>query len=555
MAKKIILIILIVIGIFMRLYQLNSLPGGLFADEVSIAVNAKTIAENGVDEYGRKIPFGFESFSDYKMPLYIYLTAGVYKVLGPTVLTVRLVATLSGISSIFLLGYLAYIMFPQKKYMSYYAMTVLSLCLLHIHFSRIAYETTLSTAFLLLYLIALYQIILHPNLKRWLLIGSLGIILSLWSYYASRFIIPVFTGSLLVTLLLVKRQDKLKLIRNFSIFLGVSLFSFIPALFGAHVDNRPASYLLSDIKGNTFFEKVLSKGRSIVASVLWIFNSEFLFQKGDVFAFRHGTKENGVYLSIFAVPYFMGIWLFIREFSLKNLPLLFLGVFALVACLPSALTSGVPYAPRLLPMLIPLSLLIAYGLDKSLDIVSEQRADVRKGIYLLIMAIVAYQLSYFVHIYFTHFKSTSLPEFPTPTVLLGHDIKKIRIDNPTTKIFFLGGKSCHNWGHDDLYLWYFADLPNTDMIRWDNQFRKERYDTTRSPFDAYDALTQPRFSFSSLIMNPTEAEIDMSPKGSVVIRCGYFAPTLDRKKEKIDKIYYLYPSTQQDPFYVMTTKL
>jgi len=223
--------------------------------------------------------------------------------------------------------------------------------------------------------------------------------------------------------------------------------------------------------------------------------------------------------------------------------------------LPSALTSGVPYAPRFIPVLIPLSMLIAYGLERVLEILSKQRPLSRRSIYSIILILFIYQFTYFFHVYFVHFKTTSLPEFPSAPVVLGQDIKNIRITNPDTEIYFLGGKSCRSWGHDDLQLWYFADLPNKDMIKWDNLFRQKRYASKYSPFDAYDNITQPRFAFSDIVMNPSEDEIDMSLPGSVIIRCGLYLPTIDRTKEQVKKVYYMYESTKQDPYYVMTKKI
>ncbi|CAN5171864.1 hypothetical protein BH11PAT1_BH11PAT1_1280 [soil metagenome] len=554
MALKITASILILLGIFLRLYQLDTLPGGIFSDEISIAVNAKTIAENGVDEYGRTFPFGFESLSDYKMPLYIYLTAGVYKILGPIVLTVHMVAAISSVISIFLLGYFTYILFPRKKNLFYYAMISIAFCFLHIHFSRIAYETMLSTTFLLIYLIALYQTIHYPTEKKWLIIGSIGIIFSLWSYYAARFIIPVFTFLVCLVCLYRIEKNKKLVMRNIVIYLLVTTLAFIPALLGANVDKRPASYLLIDVKGQTLIEKIFSKMQSIAASFLWMFNLEFLFQKGDVFAYRHGTKEVGIYPSLFVVPYLVAVVQLLKIYSIKNFSIVYISLFALIASLPSALTSGVPYAPRLLPMLIPFSLLIAYGMYYSIEFINKQKLFAKATIYIVIAIIFVYQILSYSHIYFIHFKKTSLPEFPVAPVQLGEEVKNIHKTEPGMPIYFLGGKSCHNWGHDDLHLWYFANLPNEAMIIWNNLYREKRYNTVGSPFDAYDSIQQPRFSFSSIVMNPSEYEIKQAIKGAYIIRCGYHLPTIDLSGEKIMKVYYMDTLEHTDPFYVMTRK-
>jgi 4-amino-4-deoxy-L-arabinose transferase-like glycosyltransferase len=81
----------------------------------------------GKDEFGVPYPFSFESFSDYKLPGYIYITALLYKIFGATILTVRLPALIASLSAIPLIGYLSYLLFPKHKYISLSAMTALSL--------------------------------------------------------------------------------------------------------------------------------------------------------------------------------------------------------------------------------------------------------------------------------------------------------------------------------------------------------------------------------------------------------------------------------------------
>src|SRR5438309_1647159 len=89
--------IIILIGAFLRLYQIQKYPPGLYIDEVSIGNNAYSILHTGRDEYGIKFPLSFKSFGDYKMPLYIYAVTGAMALLGKNELAVRLPSSLSGI--------------------------------------------------------------------------------------------------------------------------------------------------------------------------------------------------------------------------------------------------------------------------------------------------------------------------------------------------------------------------------------------------------------------------------------------------------------------------
>ena len=76
MKKEIIALALIVLlAAFLRLYQLEKVPYGLYIDEAGISVNASSILKTGKDEYGTPYPLYFRSFDDYKTPGFVYLTA------------------------------------------------------------------------------------------------------------------------------------------------------------------------------------------------------------------------------------------------------------------------------------------------------------------------------------------------------------------------------------------------------------------------------------------------------------------------------------------------
>ena len=69
--------------------MLGTLPKGLYIDESSIGLNAALIAQSGKDEHGLNYPVYFESFGEYKNPLYIYSSALLFKLLGVHVFTLR----------------------------------------------------------------------------------------------------------------------------------------------------------------------------------------------------------------------------------------------------------------------------------------------------------------------------------------------------------------------------------------------------------------------------------------------------------------------------------
>lgn len=558
MGKKIVFALVLTLGIFLRLWQLNSLPGGLFLDEINMALDAKTLAQNGVDQYGHHFPFYFEDATDFKLPGYIYMATLSYKVFGNTILTMHLPSAMAGILSIFLIGYLAFLLFPEKKYIGYFASTVLALSPFAIHFSRISYETNIALTMLLLYFISLLQVIRNARPKLWLAIGSIAILIGDWTYPSPRFIIPVFTVLFLPLcyFLLFPKTKRKQVIRSL-LFIGVAAITFIPTIIFPYADARQLNLLVVDTKGQTLLQSLFLKSVSVIASYIRLWNLEFLFDKGDLFAYRHGTKQNGVFMLIFILPYVLSIFWSIKNFSRKNFSLVFLFLLALVAGLPSALSNEVPYGTRAVPMLIPYTLLIALGMHIFFTWVGKQKLLLKKTIALLITGILVYQIGLFTYIYFVDFKETSLPEFPTAPVQLSSYIMDFHATYPTTPIYFLTDRTCHTWGNDAEYLWYYADLPNANMIAWNNAFRSVRYQAKgMSPFEAYDRVSIPAVYIAKdnlYLFSGNEAQAKSVP-GSLLVRCGYQLTSYNKATESLVKVFYMYSTTNTEPYYVVTEK-
>src|SRR3989344_3648253 len=86
----IILILIIIVGGFLRMYQLHDNPPGFFADEASVGYNAYKIATTGKDEHGAVLPVFFQAFGEYKGPIQTYLTVPFITLFGLSELAVRL---------------------------------------------------------------------------------------------------------------------------------------------------------------------------------------------------------------------------------------------------------------------------------------------------------------------------------------------------------------------------------------------------------------------------------------------------------------------------------
>jgi len=93
------LFIIMVLGLFLRLYKVASMPP-LNADEAALGYNAYSLIQTGRDEHGNSWPIHFQSFNDYKPGGYVYLILPMVYFFGLNAISVRLVSVFLGVLSV-----------------------------------------------------------------------------------------------------------------------------------------------------------------------------------------------------------------------------------------------------------------------------------------------------------------------------------------------------------------------------------------------------------------------------------------------------------------------
>ncbi len=158
------MVLVMLLASIMRLYHLESVPPGVNRDEASIGYTAYSLLKTGADEYGRHLPLSFESFGDWKLPLYIYTVVPFVSFLGVSDLAVRLPSALLGIGSVFLIFILVRLLFKNEK-IAFLTALLAAIAPWSVHLSRVESESN-TAVFLLL----LATILFIKSLKRTLLI-------------------------------------------------------------------------------------------------------------------------------------------------------------------------------------------------------------------------------------------------------------------------------------------------------------------------------------------------------------------------------------------------
>ncbi len=385
---------LILAILFAHLWKLDSAPMGLFSDETSIGYNAILIGQTAHDEHGQFLPLYFQSFGDFKAPVYIYAAAMVLSILPDSEYTLRFT------SALFFFAFLASVMlfvrmFSKKDPVMLYSVIGASFLPWIFTISRIAFEVisqlTLTMWFLAFVFMAFER---RPTKKTlWLAIAA-GIAagISVYTYPTARLLAPLFV---LVALMLYARRGTWKLSLAFVASFAASLIPYAVYSLqhpGAMTSRfRDITYIFDPSspateKLRTFFENYES-----------YFSPRFLLLVGDS-NLRHSTGQGGVIFLVVLLLAIVGFCatLMHSEKRRSSFPI-FIVLCTFLTPIAASLTSdGTPHALRSILLGLFLLLLSIIGLDRILASPTKPRyAFAIASIALLTVNAVLFTTDYF----------------------------------------------------------------------------------------------------------------------------------------------------------------
>lgn len=106
---------ILLFAFLIRAFKIETIPGGIDWDEASFGYNAYSIAQTGMDEWGKFLPLSFQAFGDFKLPAFIYITSFFIRIFGLTVFSLRIVSALAGTLTVFFVYSIALIVFKDKR--------------------------------------------------------------------------------------------------------------------------------------------------------------------------------------------------------------------------------------------------------------------------------------------------------------------------------------------------------------------------------------------------------------------------------------------------------
>lgn len=360
---------ILILASLIRLTGLNQHMDTLYGDEVALGYNAYAIKETLRDEFGRFLPLQFESWGDQKNPVYIYATALVQLVTGPTIASVRLPSAIAGIFAVYLTFRLVSLL-KLGPATATLAALLLALTPWHIHISRGGYEANVALTLGLASVVML--------LSRRYSFSVLMLVLSTYTYYTTKMFAPIL---LLITWGYHFDWSKYKnSLRDFAKYWLLAFVLAIPIIYLALFEGGQVRFQSINIfvdktvtprveRARNFFDNPdsllakLSENRYIyhlsdfAMYYLENFSGQFLFVGGDSNV-RYGLAGHGMLYFLDAPLIILGLILLYHK---NRRVWYFLVAWLLLAPLPTALV-GRAYGLRSLAMLPIPQIFAAYTL-------------------------------------------------------------------------------------------------------------------------------------------------------------------------------------------------
>lgn len=408
---KLVLAAIFLLGLILRLIQLDVSPPGFNADEAALGYNAYSLIRTGKDEWGEAFPLVFRSFSDYKPGLYVYLDIPFIALFGLNELAVRLPSIILGAFSIILVYFLSKEIF-KKETVALSSSFLLAVSPWHLHYSRGAWETNVATFFILTGVLTFLR-----GLKNsvWFFPSFFFFIAAMYIYQSPRLVIPslvvflaifywkqlvvkknivllTFATVLLVPLILIMSNiSGLARFQGVSIFADTGLINRLNEERGQHINPQ-------GFEAEFFHNKFLAYSVNFLTHYFDHFSPNFLFIQGDSLG-RNKVPGVGQLYLFEIITLSLGLY-FLIERKFDNSKVIFLWIF--IAPLAAALTFQTPHALRAHSMLIPLNLISGLGLGILIGHVWQLRKVFRYSLLFSAVVVVIFFVSTYLHQYYIH---------------------------------------------------------------------------------------------------------------------------------------------------------
>lgn len=392
----VVLFSIIAIGSALRLIKLDTLPYGFFCDESNIGITAKHLLETGRDEYNEFLPFFFQGFGDWRLPIPVYLQIPSIWIFGLSIYSIRLTTTILNIICIVILFKIGCSWKNQTLGLLFALVWAISPWTIHL--SRNAMEWSYPLPFFL------FSIYAFTNVQKnifYFLIGTLMISLASYTYYPAIVLAPIFFLIFFVYHFMYHENKKI-IILGF-VFYVILMTPMAKGIFENKVLSRFNTIINNNEKPVSLKDMVQNFGLVYLKH----FDPNFLFMPTKEYEFitRHSIRGIGQIqlLGILGIPF--GIFYILFRYNSHHKKSILLSIISLVLLFPLAGIANevkYPIATRAILGTIPFTFLFGLGLYGMYEMIKGNRIVTLVGVSIFVLAI-SFETSYFVKKYFVDY--------------------------------------------------------------------------------------------------------------------------------------------------------
>ena len=415
--KHFLLLLILLLAVFLRFWQLGQNPPSLTWDEAAWGYNAYSLGIDGRDEFGRFLPINYlESFGDFKPPMYAYLDVIPIKLFGLNEFATRFPSAFFGVLTVLITYFLTKRIFWNSKSKELYALLsalFLAISPWHIMLSRAAFEANIATFFLIG---GVWFFLAGMQEKKWYIVfSSIFFVASIYTFNTARIVAPILILFLGIAfgkkLIENKKQALTAVLVGILLILPILGFIFSPQ---ASLRFKEVN-IFSDINvikttnqeiandNNSSLSKIIHNRRFAYAIEYFKhyfdnLSPSFLFIKGDGNP-KFSTQDVGQ-MYLWDLPFIVtGVFLLFRKREGKWW---ILPVWLLIGIIPAATARETPHALRIETTLPTFQILVAYGFSQFLFYIKKY-ARLFKTIVIIMGLLLFANFFYFFRNYIVHY--------------------------------------------------------------------------------------------------------------------------------------------------------
>lgn len=431
----ILLLAIVFIAGFLRLFKLGGLPIIANRDEAALGYNAILLAETGKDEWQQTWPLALKSFGDYKLPVYTWFLIPLFKIFPANDFLLRLPAAVAGIWLCFISFYFAKEFQLKKKWAIIFS-GLTAVTPVFFFYSRMAWEANLALA---IFVTAIYLLFKKSLLSNFLALFLIIIacftyntpylllpflIILLFYFQFKQAVLPVkqtykflfcsgnkkIKWSILMGLCLIFIVISVKLLPLSSQKSGITVFTdeTVWANYINYRNNLP-SYLTKILGSRYLYWFGL-----MIKNFLNSFSYQFLVKKGGSHPWHNISQHSHLYSSVYVIgiaSLLINLARFILSLKFSkikiNYKISFLILLTIISLAPVIITTDAPHATRSLLFFYLVNFFAVFGMQEFLKNFYQRKKIINLLLLCLLLITTVETTKYFYH-YFISYPSNQL---------------------------------------------------------------------------------------------------------------------------------------------------